>query len=144
MNAMQAAATAMLLAVAACAGVGGMAVPDLSADSNPPITIATPGPNVPPDYAAFVGKWGGVWGSDPTWTTTLVVETVTPAGKAKVTYFFQDNPKSQITANIADGVLSWSGRGEIKFKFSLAPDGRLLGIRDNGEFWHTETMLRRI
>jgi hypothetical protein len=29
MNAMQAAATAMLLAVAACAGVGGMAVPDL-------------------------------------------------------------------------------------------------------------------
>ena len=47
---------------------------DLSVGSNPPVNIQTPGPNVPPKYAAFSGKWIGIWDDNPSYTTTLVIE----------------------------------------------------------------------
>jgi len=81
----------------------------------PDIKIAAPDPDVPPQRAAYLGKWTGTW--DGILPTVLVVERVT-AGSAETIYAWGVAPRWKIsspgwvrtTGQFANGVLRLSLR----------------------------------
>jgi hypothetical protein len=100
------------------------------------IDIQSPSPDVPSQYAAFVGKWGGYWGGEL--ASNVFVESVTPSGSARGVYAWGKsklvNTPGTINfrARIEGDVLSWGDvTGGIGFEFKVTPDGKLKGERYN-------------
>lgn len=136
-------AALLCAALSACAPDGGptsstpaSALPDLPLPSSiASAEIQWPPANIRPEYAAFVGKWGGHWGY--TLPSNLIVESVTSSGAARGVYLWGDGPNfrgggSRFRARIENGTLSWgNATGGIGFEFRLAPDGTLVGERYN-------------
>jgi hypothetical protein len=99
----------------------------------PDIKIAAPDPDVPPQRAAYLGKWTGTW--DGILPTVLVVERVT-AGSAETIYAWGVAPRWKIsspgwvrtTGQFANGVLRLSLRlptTVATVTYRMLPDGTL-------------------
>ena len=110
--------------------------PTLTLPADITIEIQPPPPEVPSQYAAFVGKWGGYWGGEL--ASNVYVESVTLSGGARGVYAWGKskliNTPGTINfrARIEGGVLSWGDvTGGIGFEFKVTPDGKLKGERYN-------------
>jgi hypothetical protein len=104
--------------------------PGMTADIQPP------SPDVPSQYAVFVGTWGGYWGGEL--ASNVHVVSVSPAGDARGVYAwgvsdFVITPGAiNFRARIEGDVLSWGdAAGGIGFEFKVTPDGKLKGERYN-------------
>lgn len=106
----------------------------LPADIEP--NIRQPGPEIPKEFAAFVGKWGGHWGGSL--ASNLYVESVSRTGDARGVYVWGTSKSvrtpgaTKFRARIEDNVLSWgdSAKG-IGFEFKIRSDGKITGERYN-------------
>jgi hypothetical protein len=94
--------------------------------------IVPPDPAVPAHISAFAGKWGGIWNN--VLPSLLVVESVDGRGRASVIYVWGDAPAintqagfRRYQATITNNVLAWGSN--VKFEFTLLPDGTLFGER---------------
>jgi Glyoxalase superfamily protein len=102
------------------------------------IDIQPPSPDVPPQYAVFVGKWGGYWGGEL--ASNLYVVSVTPSGGARGVYAWgisnlvKTPGAINFRARIEGDILSWGDVMEgVGFEFKVTPDGKLKGERyDHG------------
>jgi hypothetical protein len=111
-------------------------LPTLPLASDMTIDIKPPSPDVPSQYAAFVGKWGGYWGGEL--ASNVYVVSVTPSGGARGVYAWgiSDLIKTpgaiNFRARIQGDILSWGDVMEgIGFEFKVTPDGKLKGERYN-------------
>jgi Glyoxalase superfamily protein len=102
--------------------------PDITVDLQPP------SPDVPSEYAIFVGKWGGYWGGEL--ASNLYVVSVTPSGSARGVYAWgiSDLVKTpgaiNFRARIEGEILTWGDVTQgIGFEFKVTPDGKLKGQR---------------
>jgi hypothetical protein len=92
------------------------------------------------NFAAFPGRWVGIWDNNPDITTSLIIEAVSPTGNVTGSYVFMANP-SKFVANIVDDTISF---GSIcKFTFRLRPDGKLEGTRNDSGILNTTVLARR-
>jgi dienelactone hydrolase len=87
--------------------------------------METPGPDVPPEIARFLGAWVGTWHDD---RHILVVERVTPDGHANVVFAQSDSAFYGMNrewwrdkATIVDGVLTMTGFRVFRYAFD-GPD----------------------
>jgi hypothetical protein len=110
--------------------------PTLALPPDMTIDIQPPSPDVPPQYAVFVGKWGGYWGGEL--ASNVYVAGVTPSGVARGVYAWGissliETPGSiNFRARIEGEVLTWGDvTGGIGFEFKMTPDGKLKGERYN-------------
>lgn len=104
--------------------------PDITVDIQPPA------PDVPSQYAVFVGKWGGYWGGEL--ASNVYVVSVTPSGGARgvyawgISHLVKTPGAINFRARIEGDVLSWGDvTGGIGFEFRVTPDGKLKGERYN-------------
>jgi hypothetical protein len=111
-------------------------LPTLALPPDITIDIQQPSPDVPFQYAVFVGKWGGYWGGEL--ASNIYVESVTPSGGARGVYAWgvSDLVKTpgaiNFRARIEGDILSWGDvTGGIGFEFKVVPDGKLKGERYN-------------
>ncbi len=111
-------------------------LPTLALPPDITIDILPPSPDVPPQYAVFVGKWGGYWGGEL--ASNVYVASVTPSGGARGVYawgisdFVKAPGAINFRARIEGEILSWGDvTGGIGFEFKLTPDGKLKGERYN-------------
>jgi hypothetical protein len=113
-------------------------LPTLAVPPDMTIVIEPPSPDVPSQYAAFVGKWGGKWGGEL--ASNVYVASVTPSGTARGVYAWGmsnlvPTPGAvNFRARIEGEILSWGDvTGGIGFEFKVTPDGKLKGERyDHG------------
>lgn len=108
--------------------------------------VVAPGPEVPAEYAAFSGKWGGYWGGEL--PSILVVEQISPDGRASGIYIWGDHPSGRIQsgsskfrAMIENGILKWGNN--VQFEFRRAGD-ELLGERYNRGAQQGAVTMRRM
>lgn len=99
-----------------------------------------PSPGSPTAFAAFPGRWTGVWNAGPEFTTELRLESVSPDGWVAGSYVFQSLPPSQFRARIEDNAFSFGPGG--RFTFTLRPDGRLDGVRTQASETNTTVLTR--
>jgi DNA-binding winged helix-turn-helix (wHTH) protein len=93
--------------------------------------VQVPEPNVPAVYAAFSGHWVGFWDNNPSYSTSLTIETVSLTGEVTGSYAFMSFPPIRIETKIIDSAVSFGS--SIQFRFTLQLDNRLEGIRrDSG------------
>jgi hypothetical protein len=111
-------------------------LPTLALASDITIDIKPPSPDVPSQYAAFVGKWGGYWGGEL--ASNVYVVSVTSSGGARGVYAWGISNLVKFPgainfrARIEDDTLSWGDVTEgIGFEFKVTPDGKLKGERYN-------------
>jgi Glyoxalase superfamily protein len=104
--------------------------PDITIDIQPP------SPDVPPEFAVFVGKWGGSWGGEL--ASNVYVAGVTPTGDVRGAYawgtstFVEARGSINFRGRIKGGILYWGNAADgIGFEFKVTPDGRLQGERFN-------------
>ncbi|MGK7862375.1 hypothetical protein [Falsiroseomonas sp. E2-1-a4] len=92
-----------------------------------PATTATAAPTaqVQTGPAAFVGRWTGYWGGNA--ESTLIVESISPAGEAVGSYQFMQTPPSRFQAPIEGNAFGFGST--FRFTFRLLPDGRMSGER---------------
>jgi hypothetical protein len=113
-------------------------LPTLALPADITIDIQPPSPDVPLQYAVFVGKWGGYWGGEL--ASNLYVVSVTPSGGARGVYAWgisslvKTPGAINFRARIEGNILSWGDvTGGIGFEFKVTPDGKLKGERyDHG------------
>lgn len=112
------------------------ALPTLALPHEMTIDIQAPSPEVPPQYAAFVGKWGGYWGGEL--ASNVYVTNITPAGDASGVYAwgtssFVETPGAiNFRARMKGESLCWGDFAEgIGFEFKVMPDGKLKCERYN-------------
>jgi hypothetical protein len=111
-------------------------LPTLALPPDITIDIQPPSPDVPSQYTAFVGKWGGYWGSEL--ESNVYVVSVTPSGGARGVYAWGTSNLVKFPgainfrARIEGDILYWGDvTGGIGFEFKLTPDGKLKGERYN-------------
>ncbi len=111
--------------------------------------LLQPDPSVPPEIAAFSGRWKGVVHGNGR-ERIMVVIRITEHGAVWVMHAWDDLSRPEgfhargYGARVKDGVLSFSG-GDDLYEFTLKPDGDLSGIMfRNGEEqrWGAITMRR--
>ena len=111
-------------------------LPTVALPSDMTTDVQPPSPDVPSQYAAFVGKWGGYWGGEL--ASNVYVVGVTAAGDARGVYawgisnFVMAPGAINFRGRIEGDVLSWGdATGGIGFEFKVTPDGKLKGERFN-------------
>lgn len=97
-----------------------------------------PGPDVPPQLAAFHGRWTGFWDSESSWSTVLNVTSVAPSGEVAGTYAFMQSTPFPFRSRIENGAFSF-GR-TTQFVFTMRPDGKLAGTRSAGSVTNTAVL----
>jgi hypothetical protein len=104
--------------------------PDITIDIQPP------SPEVPSQYAVFVGKWGGYGGGEL--ASNVYVVSVTPSGDVRGVYTWgisnlvKTPGAINFRARIEGDILSWGDVTKgIGFEFKVMPDGKLKGERYN-------------
>lgn len=111
-------------------------LPTLALPPDITIDIQRPSPEVPSQYAVFVGKWGGYWGGEL--ASNVYIVSVTPSGDAPGVYTWgisnlvKTPGAINFRARIEGDILSWGDVTEgIGFEFKVTPDGKLKGERYN-------------
>jgi class 3 adenylate cyclase len=74
----------------------------------------------------FSGHWAGIWDNNPLYTTSLVVESVSPTGDVIGSYLFGSGNPVRFATRIADNTLSFG-----PFAFRLRSDGKLEGTSND-------------
>jgi len=101
--------------------------------------VTAPGPEVPPDRAAFWGAWEGTASGRLAW---LVVETV-DARAATNTLHFAGTTGGGLAEFRDDGSLHLGGRGQITYTWAKGRDvNELAGVRQEGNDTITYAMRR--
>ncbi len=111
-------------------------LPTVALPPDTTIDIQPPSPEVPSQYAVFVGKWAGYWGGEL--ASNVYVVSVTPSGDARGVYTWgisnlvKTPGAINFRARIEGDVLSWGDVAEgVGFEFKVTPDGKLKGERYN-------------
>jgi hypothetical protein len=110
---------------------GCQSTPPAPAVIDPAIVITEPAADVPAEYAAFSGVWGGTWGSDL--DGKLAVQTISTEGAAVVYYAVGDLPgffKAQgylKNGQITGRKLVVPLNEGIRATYTMQPDGTLAG-----------------
>jgi class 3 adenylate cyclase len=91
------------------------------------------------NFAAFFGRWVGVWDNNPVFTTSLSIESVSPTGDVTGSYAFMRKP-SKFVARITNDTLTFGSL--CKFTFALRPDGKLEGTRNDSGILSTTVLVR--
>jgi class 3 adenylate cyclase len=91
------------------------------------------------NFEAFSGRWVGVWDNDPQYTTSLIIESISPTGDVTGSYIFMGNP-SKFMATIIDGAISFGSF--YKFMFRLRPDSKMEGTRSAAGILNTTVLTR--
>lgn len=106
-------------------------IPPAPAVIDPAIVISKPAADVPAEFAAFSGVWGGTWGPDL--DGKLAVQTISTEGAAVVYYAVGDAPgffKAQgylKNGQITGQTLVVPLNEGIKATYTMQPDGTLAG-----------------
>ena len=111
-------------------------LPTLALPADITIDIQPPSPDVPSQYAVFVGKWSGYWGGEL--ASNVYVVSVTPSGGARGVYawgisnLIKTPGAINFRARIEGDILSWGDiMGGVGFEFKMTHDGKLKGERYN-------------
>jgi class 3 adenylate cyclase len=92
-------------------------------------------------FAALSGRWVGIWDNEPTATTSLIIESVTPPRDVTGSYVFMSSTPIKFVATIIENTITFGGLH--RFTFKLRPDGKIEGTRNaNGAF--NTTVLTRV
>jgi class 3 adenylate cyclase len=92
------------------------------------------------NFAAFPGRWIGIWDNDPQYTTSLIIEGVSPTGDVTGAYVFMSGSPTKFTTKITDDTIRF---GSVhKFMFSLRPDGKMEGTRNAAGVLNTTVLTR--
>jgi hypothetical protein len=112
------------------------ALPTLALPPEITIDIQPPSPEVPSQYAVFVGKWGGHWGGEL--ASNVYVTSVTATGDARGVYAwgrsnFVETPGAvNFRGRIKGDLLCWGNAADgVGFEFKVTSDGKLQGERYN-------------
>jgi class 3 adenylate cyclase len=92
------------------------------------------------NFAAFSGRWVGIWDNNPLYTTSLTIESVSPTGDVTGSYVYWSENRSKFAAKIADNTINFGSR--YKFTFRLRPDGKMEGTRDDSGVLNTTVLSR--
>src|SRR5262245_59145139 len=110
---------------------GAQALPDLKLPAGMVPAMTPPARNVPAEFAAFFGKWGGYWRNlNP---SNLIIESVSPSGDVRAIYLYAlaaeaANPQVfKVRGKIENNILTWGDaqRG-FGYEFTMT-DGKLVG-----------------
>ena len=96
--------------------------------------------DVPADLAAFLGRWVGVWDDNALWTTSLTIESVSPAGDVTGSYVYMSDNPARFVSKVTDNTISFGGR--YKFTFRLRRDGSMEGTRNDSGLLNTTVLVR--
>jgi hypothetical protein len=135
MRVTQAVCATLLLCVMGCAANNASTV----SVGGPAPSVQAPGPDVPANFAAFSGRWVGIWDNNPQSTTSLTIESVSPTGDVTGSYVYMGNP-SMFAVKITDGTINFGSR--YKFTFRLRPDGKMEGTRNDSGLLNTTVLMR--
>ncbi len=92
------------------------------------------------NFAAFSGRWVGIWDNNPIATTSLTIESVSPAGDVTGSYVFMSVGPSKFVAKITDDTITFGS--VVKFTFRLRPDGKMEGTRYDSGLLNTTVLTR--
>ena len=122
----------LLIVAAAVLLAGCQSTPPAPAVIDPAIVITAPAADVPAEFAAFSGVWGGTWG--PELDGKLAVHTISKEGQAIVYYAVGDLPGffkaqgSEHEGQITGQTLVVPLNEGIKATYTVQPDGTLAGV----------------
>ena len=114
------------------------------------IEIIPPPSDLPPEVAAFSGRWEGLWGGE---RESILIVAEIDSEKAKVIYAWGDNPRmkpdkgySKHVAKVIPGApakIEWGGGERPKFTFKMGKDFKSIrGIREFRDSYVEITMKR--
>jgi class 3 adenylate cyclase len=93
------------------------------------------------NFAAFSGRWVGIWDNNPRYTTSLTIESVSPTGDVTGSYVYMSQNPFKFVAKITDHAINFAGF--YKFTFRLRPDGKMVGTRnDDSGVLNTTVLIR--
>ena len=92
------------------------------------------------NFAAFSGRWVGFWDNDPQYTTSLIIEAVSPTGDVTGSYVFMSETPTKFMTKIADDTIYFGG--VHKFMFRLRPDDKMEGTRNASGVLNTTVLTR--
>jgi hypothetical protein len=90
-------------------------------------------------FAAFSGRWVGVWDDNPIATTSLTIESVTPTRDVTGSYVFMSSTPIKFMATIIENTITF---GSFPFTFKLRPDGKMEGTRNANGVLNTTVLTR--
>lgn len=92
------------------------------------------------NFAAFSGRWVGIWDNYPTATTSLIIESVSSTGDVTGSYVFMSETPTKLMTKIVDNAIHF---GDVnKFTFRLRPDGKMEGTRNASGVLNTTVLTR--
>ena len=103
-------------------------------------SVQAPGPDVAANLAAFSGRWVGIWDNNPLATTSLTIESVSPAGDVAGSYVYTSVSPARFVAKIIDDTIAFGSL--YKFTFRLQPDGTMKGTRNDSGLLNTTVLTR--
>ena len=92
------------------------------------------------DFAAFSGRWVGIWDNNPIATTSLIIESVSPTGDVTGSYVFMSGNPTKLVTKITDDTINFGSL--YKFTFRLRPDGKIEGTRYGSGVLNTTVLTR--
>jgi class 3 adenylate cyclase len=92
------------------------------------------------NFAAFSGRWVGIWDNNPLYTTSLTIESVSPTGDVTGSYVYWSENHAKFAAKIADNTINFGSPN--KFTFRLRPDGKMEGTRNRAGILNTTILSR--
>ena len=91
-------------------------------------------------FAAFSGRWVGIWDNEPTATTSLIIESVTPPRDVTGSYVFMSSTPIKFVATIIENTITFGGLHHFTFK--LRPDGKMEGTHSANGVLNTTVLTR--
>jgi class 3 adenylate cyclase len=92
------------------------------------------------NFAAFSGRWVGIWDNNPLYTTSLTIESVSPTGDVTGSYVFMSGNPSKFLAKIVNDTITFGSFA--RFTFWLRPDGKMEGTRNVSGVLNTSVLIR--
>src|SRR6516225_3841458 len=92
------------------------------------------------NFAAFSGRWVGIWNNNPPYTTSLTIESVSPTGDVTGSYVFMSGDPAKFVAKITDNTITFGN--PYKFTFRLRPDDKMEGTRNRSGLLDTTVLTR--
>ena len=92
------------------------------------------------NFAAFSGRWVGIWDNNPLATTSLTIESVSPTGDVTGSYVFMSGNPTKFVTKITDDTINFGSLH--KFTFRLRPDGKMEGTRNDSGVLNTTVLIR--
>jgi len=113
-----------------------------------PVPVETPTPEVPPEYAAFLGRWGNGWWNG-SWCHDLLIHAVHADGRAELLDMHAPSEKYAQPASIfkrtgrirEDGTLYFA-HGLTRRRYVIE-NGVMRGLREDGAHGRLEIVMTR-